>query len=160
MSGVTFRDLLHLTRGLRRWGCVSSRAVSRPTVRMTTWHVSARSFTDPGLSPLGRCCEQRMPHSRGLMHGRCRPRAPLPACSPLPGCTWDEESRVRSSPAPPKQSSPSCRVLETGSTTPGVGVGSGPPAQQPRPRPCVWEAPLPGSLSSLPGEPLRAFQVQ
>ena len=50
---------------------------------------------------------------------------------------------------------------QTGSTTPGMGVSSSPPAQQPRLRPSVWEAPLPGpSLSSLPGEPLRAFRVQ
>lgn len=135
----------------------------RPTPRCgwTTPCLSAQLRTDAGLFPHWRCRERCCPLCTGtLTHVDVAGHASLctRVCLP-PGWTRDDGSRMQVSLAPPMQSSHSCQVPETGSTSPR-GVGSSPPARGPRLRPRVWEAPLPGPpLSSVPGEHVQAFQV-
>lgn len=92
-----------------RWGLCLFRGRVPSHVRMTTWCVSAPSSTDTGLAPLGRCCEQLMPHAGPGTHGRCRPRAPEPACLHRLGALGTRNPGCEAAPVPPTQSSPSCK---------------------------------------------------
>ena len=102
------------------------------------------SSTDTGLSPLGRCCEQLVPHAGPDARGRCRPRAPKPGVCAV----WVHSGR--GIPGPPTQGSPSCKSSKQAPPPRGrEGVSGGPPAQQPRLKPGVWEAPCPVCLCHL-----------
>ena len=85
-----------------------------------------------------------VPHAGPDARGRCRPRAPKPGVCAV----WVHSGR--GIPGPPTQGSPSCKSSKQAPPPRGrEGVSGGPPAQQPRLKPGVWEAPCPVCLCHL-----------